>query len=196
MANLCDNTVILLGNPRELKKVRTAVDKIWQDNGGHKTGRLSALQKIIGFDCEGWGRTYDVGLYNYEDDNIEKGELTLNVVTAWGSVDDFWNALSKNLGLQWCSYSSTDEECFITNDVEGIYFQSRYVLDPYDDDFDGKIEYEVFNSKDSLVEYMDKKTGIKNTFDEWMDYFDGQLKEILVDGSQAHNPFNPPCPKN
>lgn len=169
MANLCCNTVHLIGDKLALDRIMDAHNRIQTP-----VKTLEALQEQLQFECEGWGRSYDDGISSIEfDDN---GHLVIDCCTAWGSVDDYWIALSKFLGLEkWASWSELDSEIFVVNDDNGEIFPTQYMLEVWDEtDYDLPDDRVEFKTEDELLAYLNEKIGTAKTLAEYEELIDDE----------------------
>lgn len=119
MANLCFNTIYLFGERKTLEEIQELSKKCIHD----RWGSFEEWQDKIGFECEGWGRSYDEGLayVEFNDDHLE-----VYGCTAWGSIDDYWDALCAFKNLTWCGLSENDDDIWVTNDPDKKWFPYEY----------------------------------------------------------------------
>lgn len=187
MANLCCNSVYLLGKPATLKTIRDTIKDLIDSSERHQT-TLEKLQERLDFVCEGWGITYDSGLDYFNDDEIEDGKLLIDVCTAWNSVPDYWKALCDKYSLQFSELVDVDGEIFVENDCEKRYFPNEYRLEIWEEN-DYEFEDDEFESEELLLSYLSTKSCEVHSLEEWMQIFDdeeiGSIKEIERDGQQA-----------
>lgn len=176
MANLCCNTVHLIGDKSALDKVVAAYNQITTEC---KT--LEALQENLGFTCEGWGRSYDDGI-SFCDFDDETGHLIIDVCTAWGGVDDYWDALKKFLGLEkWASWSEVDSEIFVTNDPDFQIFPTQYILETWDENDYGIDEDRIeFDSEEDALNYLNQKIGTQFSLDGYAELIDDEEWGSLI----------------
>lgn len=169
MANLCCNTVYLIGEKSKLDKIVDAYNHI---NTPCKT--LEALQENLQFTCENWGRSYDCGISSLDFD--DKNRLVIDCCTAWGSVDDYWNALANFLALDsWASWSELDSEIFVVNDNSGNIFPTQYILEIWEDnEYKISDERQEFNSEDEALTYLNDHIGKAATIEEYSDLIDDE----------------------
>lgn len=183
MANLCCNKIALVGNPKNLHML---IDVINQVSKIQEYITPEKIQDMLGFPCDGWGRSYDdamgIGTSKVDDEEIENGVLYLDCTTAWGSIDAYWEALAKWLDLKgFASFSEADGDIWTLNDPEGIFFPESYL---YDDEGEESAiaSYEYFNSKEDLVSYLNKASNDTKTFEEWEDLLEenSELGKIVT----------------
>lgn len=190
MANLCFNSVYLLGEPKKLYKIEKVIKELMDESrNGHRT-TLENVQKRLNFNCENWGRTYDSGLDHLDSSDIQNGKLFLEVCTAWSGVSDYWNALCNAFDIEYSCMSETDGDIYIENDCEKRYFPYEFRLDFWGDENNYGIDTgDEFDCKENLLKYLTEKSGKDYSYDEWCDILDdeeiGCIIEIERDGQQA-----------
>lgn len=192
MANLCTNSIALIGKPENLNHL---VDIIKQVANTQEYVTPEAIQEFLGFTKEGWGRSYDnalgKGLSGVNTERINDGVLFLDCTTAWGAIDEYWAELCLWLNLKgFASFSETDDDLWTTNDPEGIWFPEKYLYDDYGE-LEAIADYEYFNCEEDVATHLNKASGENKTFDEWVEYLEdnecyGIIKTIEKGGSQVY----------
>ena len=150
MANLCFNSVYLVGEPAVLEKVAEVFKKHEGIQG------LEEVQKELGFEAEGWGRSYDEGLDLVDNSNVNNGVLFLTCITAWSAPESYWDALCDKFDLKYTYMAELDGEIWTHNDPDGLWFPSPVILD-LEEDFKGIEACNIpFCSEKDLLEYVNE----------------------------------------
>lgn len=105
---------------------------------------MGCLVNLLGGD---WDKVYCRGEiidYNLTDDHV-----SISCETAWGEMPEFRHFLEQQYPESKVFYQVEESGCevYATNDVDGVYFPDRYILDY----FDG-IEY--FRTLEDAAEYI------------------------------------------
>lgn len=179
MANLCLNSVVLIGSPDRLRGFMETVDKV---ASCHEYVTPEAIQKEIGFCLKGWGRSCDCAMGNSDDfdvSKIEKGILRFECTTAWDSISSYWDALTEALGLDgWATMSDADGEYWVANDPYGVWFPSNYLFDSGGEGeiAEAGLEYEFYNTKEEVVSALNNALGLEMSFDDWVEYLEEECE--------------------
>ena len=155
MANLCFNSTTLVGDVNTLRTIADIVSSVIKDAEEkivEPEYTYEELQKRLDFECDGWGRSYDEGLYNVNVDNLDNGYIILNGITAWGSIPEYWDSLCEKFNLQYVDLVELDEGIAVINDPEHLFVNYDYVLE-----LDTQEGLEFFNSDEDALYFTEKE---------------------------------------
>ena len=114
---------------------------------------LGNLVNYLGGD---WEKVYCRGEWMCREYNKEKNTLTFTTETAWCEMDEWRKFIESCYKTIKILFVTEEPGCGIyqTNDLEGVFFKSKYVLDYTED-----VEY--FETIDQAVEFIEELIGIK-----------------------------------
>lgn len=196
MANLCANSVTLVGNPERLEMLVEIIKNI-----GKTCDYISPedICKKLGIEDDKWGLSYDTAmgsLQNMKFDTISDGYLDFYCSSAWGDIRGAWEAICETCGLDgYTTLSDVDGEYWTVNDPEGIWFPDKYVFDSYGEGTFSDLEMEFYKSKEDLASALNKIADEDRSFEEWVEYMEdnageeGGIYEIAREGEQIYPHF-------
>lgn len=158
MPNWCSTDYYVFGSKKELSDLNKKMERlenrkkslIKNDFGNTWLGNLV---KYLGGD---WEKVYCRGEWMCREYNKENNTLTFTTETAWREMDEWRKFIESYYMTIKLLYVSEEPGMGIyqTNDLEGVFFKDKYVLD-YGED----IEY--FETIDQAVEFIEELIGIK-----------------------------------
>lgn len=153
MANICISDITMVGDKALLQRLHDDIERYLDENEGSVYRYGNELYP--GSNYEGW--FCDVGEVN----KANEGEYFLRfaVETKWNPAMDFFARLAKDKGLK-LYYTAEEPGCelYQTNDVNGEFYDERYVL------YCRECEITYYNSKEDLVDglaFLFKRRGYK-----------------------------------
>lgn len=159
----------IVGEETRLKELKASIDKCLENDICSFREVAEVLKVTIPDDV------YCRGDISYVD-KVENKVLTLQTVTAWGPIDEYWDTVTEQLNLK---YASLSEECgmgvyVIHNDPEGQYFPENYVIDIWEGYQDLSEDYFYFETEKEICEFMQKKISGQEfkSFEDVRMYFD------------------------
>lgn len=164
MANICWGTVVFHGDKDKVNALYETITKLIEESGKHQCG-LYELKEALGVteDCD--CRYYMTDITLSEDGT----STSMNVELAWDSHDDYWNAIAKAAGVNWCGeFGNDDDGWWTVNDVDKKFFKTEFYLDAECSPIG---EFADFDSEDKLVDFLKAKTGKTYSASEWADLF-------------------------
>lgn len=170
MANCCWGDVVFHGEKEKVHALFKKMESLQDDRG---EVRLLALKEKLELDYEGDCRYY------IDDIRIEnETSLWVNVELAWDGHEALMEAIAKSHDLQWCAQYGLDDGWGVTNDNEKQFFKDDYFLDAEDSPLEVS---KWFETEQEAVKYLEEKTGLVKTADEWSElcYNDEELVDLL-----------------
>lgn len=158
MPNWCSTDYYVVGSKKEVLDLNKKMERLENrkkslvKNGFGNTW-LGNLVNYLGGD---WEKVYCRGEWMCRDYNKEKNTLTFTTETAWCEMDEWRKFIESYYKTIKFLYVTEEPGCGIyqTNDKDGIFFKSKYVLDYTED-----VEY--FETIDQAVEFIEELIGIK-----------------------------------
>jgi len=169
MANICFNEVKLFGKREDLIRVQDMFEKTY---ALEKIPTLEKVQKLLNFECENWGRSCDAGINDVgtKESITEDGFLLIHCETAWNSVDDYWDALSKKYSLEWAAFCDADGEYWVVNDENRKHFPEGFIADIWDSNDFVDDDYYTGETKEEVAAKLNEHSnGLSLTWDGWYD---------------------------
>ncbi|MBM6864559.1 hypothetical protein H6A66_05160 [Bacteroides caecigallinarum] len=158
MPNWCSTEYYVVGSKKELSDLNEKMEKLENrkeslvKNGFGNTW-LGNLVKLLGGD---WEKVYCRGQWMCRVYNKENNSLTFTTETAWCEMDEWREFIESCYKTIKMLYVTEEPGCGIyqTNDLEGVFFKDKYVLDYTED-----VEY--FETIDQAVEFIEELIGLK-----------------------------------
>ena len=195
MANLCSNTVVLVGSP---EKLTTLKDIITELDAGGKYVLPEGICEKLGIDISKDGHSYDTGMGKTDDmefATIPEGYFRFDCCTAWGACRSIWDKVCRGMELNgYALFSEADGDYWVVNDPIRFWFPQQYVFDSYGEGTFAELETEYYNSKEDLCAALNKIAREEKSFEEWQEYLEdnddeGAIKIIERDGNNQTMPY-------
>lgn len=169
MANICCNSMKIIGDKKRLMELKESLDKCLE-NGICSFRKVAEVLKV-----EIPDEVYCRGEISYVDEVVDN-ILTMQTETAWRPMDEYWDIVTEKLELK---YVSLSEECgvgvyVIHNDPEGQCFPENYVIDIWEAYQDLSSDYYYFETEKEICEFMQEKISDQEfkSFEDVSMYFD------------------------
>lgn len=173
MANLCSNTVVLVGSPEKLTILKDIITEL---GAGGKYILPEGICEKLGINNSKEGHSCDTAMGKLDDidfSTIPEGYLRFYCCTAWGDNRGTWDMICEEMDLDGYALSSeADGDYWIVNDPDGIWFPENYVFDSYGEGAFAELETSYYNSKEDLCEALNKIAGEEKSFEEWQEYLE------------------------
>ena len=194
MANLCYNSVFLVGDPSKIQEI----EKIFEENQG-KTG-LEAVAKKLGVEM-GRSASYDEGLGFVKMEPLrstDRAAMFFSCVTAWTHPEDFLKNICEKYDLEYVCMAEPDGDLYIENDPEKQWFKDSFILD-LQDDFKGIEACQLtFETSEALLNYVNKEmnpdepayTSLWSFEHDMIEAEIGNICEVERYGNQVVHPDN------
>lgn len=158
MPNWCSTEYYVVGSKKELSNLNEKMEKLENrkeslvKNGFGNTW-LGNLVESLGGD---WEKVYCRGQWMCRVYNKENNSLTFTTETAWCEMDEWRKFIESCYKTIKILFVTEEPGCGIyqTNDLEGVFFKDKYVLDYTED-----VEY--FETIDQAVEFIEELIGLK-----------------------------------
>lgn len=179
MANWASTSYVIEGPEETLKKIDEAIKQsINNPPENASEGWEGSILMTLGADKEDLDKSYVRGFV--EESTINSpNEMQFYAEEAWG-ITDFYKILGKllpDIKIYWI-VESIEDEVFATNDKEGKYFNSMYIVDAYIGNAD---YYEYFETEDSLYSWISKITNGKVNTPEKVEKFNDGAEDKGLD---------------
>lgn len=158
MPNWSTTEYYVVGSKKELSDLNEKMEKlenrkeslVKNDFGNTWLGNLV---ESLGGD---WEKVYCRGQWMCRVYNKENNSLTFTTETAWCEMDEWREFIESCYKTIKMLYVTEEPGCGIyqTNDLEGVFFKDKYVLDYTED-----VEY--FETIDQAVEFIEELIGLK-----------------------------------
>ena len=177
MANWCYNEIYFVGGTEEQRKNLFKKIKDLNEHSPFKDasqgwiGNLSVACGISVEEVNNENSKYRTRAFILDVD-MDGDYIRLNVESAWSPIDEYLKDLfdAGLPSLEGMRYVYSAEEfgndIWVTNDVDGEFFESSYYLDV----FDGPMEPESFNSEEKLLEFVNSEEFQKAYLTEEKDF--------------------------
>lgn len=157
MPNWSTTDYFVIGSPKEIMDLNKKMEKLENrkkslvKNGFGNTW-LGNLVQYLGGD---WEKVYCRGEWMCRDYDKERNALTFTTETAWQEMNEWRRFIESCYKTIKILYVTEEPGCGIyqTNDKEGIFFKSKYILD-YGED----VEY--FETLNQAIDFIEKLTEI------------------------------------
>lgn len=158
MPNWCSTEYYVVGSKRELSDLNKKMERLENrkkslvKNGFGNTW-LGNLVESLGGD---WEKVYCRGQWMCRVYNKENNSLTFTTETAWREMNEWRKFIESYYTTIKLLYVTEEPGCGVyqTNDLEGVFFKDKYVLDYTED-----VEY--FETIDQAVEFIEELIGLK-----------------------------------
>ena len=158
MPNWCSTEYYVVGSKRELSDLNKKMEKLENrkeslvKNGFGNTW-LGNLVGSLGGD---WEKVYCRGQWMCRVYNKENNSLTFTTETAWKEMSEWRKFIESCYKTIKILFVTEEPGCGVyqTNDLEGVFFKDKYVLDYTED-----VEY--FETIDQAVEFIEELIGLK-----------------------------------
>lgn len=153
MPNWCSTDYYVVGSKKEVLDLNKKMERLENRKKSLVKNGFGNLVKSLGGD---WEKVYCRGEWMCREYNKEKNTLTFTTETAWREMDE-WRKFIESYYTTIKLLYVTEEpgmEIYQTNDLDGVFFKSKYVLDYTED-----VEY--FETIDQAVEFIEELIGIK-----------------------------------
>lgn len=153
MANICFNDITMVGDKALLQRLHDDIDRCLDENDGSIYSYGNKLYP--GSNYQGW---FD-DVEEVTKTNEEEYSLRFTVDTKWTPEINFFTRLAKDKGFKF--YYAAEEpgcELYQTNDVNGKFYDERYVL------YCREYVTTYYRSKEDLIDgmaFLFKKQGYK-----------------------------------
>lgn len=169
MANICNNTMVIYGNPKIIKQIHQILEKA-------KTSSLDEIAKLLGvkakIDCNYCNILYiQYGFNEYSGHNEQLPEnadhFEIAYESKWNSLYEDWNAIVDELDLKQVTMAEEDGEgYYINTDKDGKFLKERYLFHAYrNDEFEEHYFDDLESALDYLSQFFNRKRKFK-TFDD------------------------------
>lgn len=157
MPNWSTTDYFVIGSPKEIMDLNKKMEKLENrkkslvKNGFGNTW-LGNLVQYLGGD---WEKVYCRGEWMCRNYDKERNALTFTTETAWQEMNEWRRFIESCYKTIKILYVTEEPGCGIyqTNDKEGIFFKSKYILD-YGED----VEY--FETLNQAIDFIEKLTEI------------------------------------
>ena len=158
MPNWCTTEYYVVGSNKELSDLNKKMERLENrkkslvKNSFGNTW-LGNLMESLGGD---WEKVYCRGQWMCRVYNKENNSLTFTTETAWKEMSEWREFIESYYTTIKLLYVTEEPGCGIyqTNDLGGVFFKSKYVLDYTED-----VEY--FETIDQAVEFIEELIGLK-----------------------------------
>lgn len=158
MPNWCSTEYYVVGSKKELldlnkkmEKLENRKESLVKNSFGNTW--LGNLVESLGGD---WEKVYCRGQWMCRVYNKENNSLTFTTETAWREMNEWRKFIESYYTTIKLLYVTEEPGCGVyqTNDLEGVFFKDKYVLDYTED-----VEY--FETIDQAVEFIEELIGLK-----------------------------------